>query len=141
MVNYFSAAANTPPQSAGGGSAREVRDSPAVEVIDRGEVGDRQEPAVIEQALRRGPLPFPVGAQELPMQRCEIRTRVGTRRQQRIDAAGLRFALDRDQIDLDQGSVAEPLGGFLADDEVHAVELAEALEYREARFTGSPSSE
>ena len=130
MVNYFSAAANTPPQSAGGGSARKVRDAPAVEVIDRGEGRDRQEPRVIEQALRRIPLPLPVGAQQLPMQRCEIGTRVRARRQQRIDAAGLRFALDRDQIDLDQGRVAEPLGGFLADDQVHAVELAEALEPR-----------
>lgn len=43
---------------------------------------------------------------------------------------GLGFALDRNEIDLDQFRIVEPRSRLLADDQIYAVDLAQALQAR-----------
>jgi hypothetical protein len=46
---------------------------------------------------------------------------------QRKDMPGLGLAFDRDEVEFDQRGVAQAGRGFLADDQVHALELAQTL--------------
>jgi hypothetical protein len=91
----------------------ELRDPPPVEVVDGREMARRGEQAVIEEAQRRRPILSPVSPEQRRMSVDELRL-LDLFRGQRVHPAGLSFAFDRDEIDLDQFRIVEPRSRLLA---------------------------
>src|SRR6202043_1862012 len=107
----------------------ELRDPPPVEVVDGCEIARRGEQAVIEEAQRLRPILSPVSGQQGRVPGNELLLLDGLGRQ-RVDATGLGLSFDRDDIDLDQRRMVEPRSGLPADDQIYAVDLAQAFQPR-----------
>ena len=114
-------------------------DTVPVEIVDGGEEAGRGEPEVVEQAQRRCPVLPSVSSQQRGVLVNKLVLDNPLRRQ-RIDTARLSLALNRYEIHLDQSRIAEASSCLLADHQIDAIDLA-GPSSREARFTGSPSSE
>jgi hypothetical protein len=110
----------------------ELRDPPPVEVTDRREMARRGEQAIVEEAQRRRPILSPISRQQrrMPVDELPLPDLLG--REERVHAAGLGFAFDRDEVDLDQFRIVEPRSRLLADDQIDAVDLAQAFPDRPA---------
>ena len=91
----------------------------------------RGEQAIVEEAQRRRPILSPVSLQQrrMPVAELPLLDLFG---RQRVHPAGPGFAFDRDEVDLDQFRIVEPRSRLLADDQIDAVDLAQAFPDRPA---------
>src|SRR5271169_966311 len=89
----------------------------------------RGEQAVIEEAQCRRPILSPVSRQQrrVPVDELLLLDGLGW---QRVDPTCLGLSLDCDYIDLDQRRIIEPRSRLLTDDQIYAIDLAQAFQPR-----------
>ena len=118
----------------------EMRDPMFIEIVYRGKVSQHGQTAAVKQAQRGTPFLVPVGGQQCLMLLQSFLCGNFFRRDG-INAAGLSLALDRDDIDLDQARDRRAGSAVSSPMITSSPYTLPRLSSREARLTGSPSSE
>src|SRR6266851_4997629 len=111
------------------GLGLELRDPPPIKSVDRREVTRRGEPAVVEEAQRRRPILPAIGRQQGGMLFDEL-IPLDLLERQCENTPGLGLAFDRNEIDLEQRRIIKARRCLFADNQIDAIDLAEALQPR-----------